>query len=174
MKMKLFAMALLAVALCFLCGGSVMAQDQTLNRLAFSGAGYFDGAQAKGMAGFLKQLGKDSRVYSFSEVQFGLVPAGTGNLQIGNKDFQADFSTGILYDVFDYAGVSLFGLGDAGLQQTGESSSALLKAGGGLHKFIYKDKFGVALFGTWKYAQDRDSGSMQWKVNPAFALTFRF
>jgi hypothetical protein len=145
-----------------------MAQD----RFAFTGAGYYDGAQIKGVAGFAVQI-NTSKVYSISEVTIGLAPKGSGNISINGmpKDLQADISTGFGYNVFDYKGVKLFGLAEPGLQQTGESSSALFKAGGGLHKMISKN-IGIAIFGTWKYA--KSEFQYQWKVNPSLALTFRF
>jgi hypothetical protein len=172
---NIFAIGLLVAALIFLCGGSALAQDQTINRLAWTGAGYFDGAQVKGLAGFVKQLGTGSQFYSVTELQVGMVAKGFGNIGFTNqKDLQADFSSGILYNVGTYKSVTLFGLGEPGLQQTGDNPTAMLKAGGGLHKFIYQNKVGLALFGTWKYAEDPMLKVYQWKVNPAFALTYRF
>jgi hypothetical protein len=171
MKRLILILALISVFLAL----PVFAQTQDLDRIAFTGAGYFDGSQVKGLAGFLKQLGSDSKIYNITETQIGLVPKGLGNIHIaGNKDLQADISSGLLYDLLDYKGYSIFGLGEPGLQQTGDISSVMLKAGGGIHKFLYKDRLGIAVFGTWKYAQDPVLRVMQWQVNPSFALTFRF
>ncbi len=154
----------------------VFAQTSDFNRFAFTGGGYFDGSQVKGLAGVVIKLGDDnSRAYNITETSIGMVPAGMGNIHIaGDKDLQADFSSGFLYRLFTYKGYALFGLGEPGLQQTGDISSLMLKAGGGVHKFIYKDIVGLAVFGTWKYAENPVNKVAQWQVNPAFALTFRF
>lgn len=157
----------------FLCLPAMAQSDAPqIERVAFVGAGYFDGAQAKGLTGFVKRL--EGRVYNITEMSVGMVPVGTGNLNLFGKDLQSDFSSGVLYAVADYKGFVLFGLGDAGLQQSGGISSAMFKAGGGLHKFVYKDLLGLAVFGTWKYSQDPVTRVNQWKANPAAALTVRF
>jgi hypothetical protein len=164
MKLTLAAFCLLFLVTCAAC--TLQAQE----RFAFSGAGYFDGAQTKGLAGLALPI-KDSKAWSISEVTFGTVPKDKGNIQIAGKDFQGDFSSGIAYEIYNYQGFRLFGLGEPGLQQTGEISSFMLKAGGGIHKMISK-QFGIAVFGTWKYA--KTDYQYQWKVNPAIALTFNF
>jgi len=170
MKFRTALPFMIIIILCCLACQCSMAQAQ--ERFAFSGAGYYDGAQAKGMAGLAIQI-KDSKAYSLSEVTFGMVPKGTGNISIAGKDLQADFSTGIAYEVFNYKGYRLFGLGEPGLQQTGSMSSAMLKAGGGIHKMLNKN-IGLAVFGTWKYAEDPVTRNAQWKVNPSVALIFKF
>jgi hypothetical protein len=157
----------------FLCLPAMAQSDAPqIDRVAFVGAGYFDGAQAKGLTGFVTRL--EGRVYNITEMSVGMVPVGTGNINLFGKDLQSDFSSGVLYAVADYKGFSLFGLGDAGLQQSGGISSAMFKAGGGFHKFVYKDLLGLAVFGTWKYSQDPVTRVNQWKANPAAALTVRF
>lgn len=166
--MKLRIVCIIAVLALCMCN---CAQAQELDRVAFVGAGYFDGAQAKAVAGILKRIAP--RTYSHSEVTFGMAPKGTGNFLIGGKDLQADFSTGILYSVYDYQGFTMFGIGDIGLQQTGPDSSAMFKAGGGIHKPLSKN-IGIAIFGTWKYSEDPVSRTSGWKVNPAASFTVRF
>jgi hypothetical protein len=162
---------MITIMLCLSCAACTL-QAQEVKRFAFSGAGYFDGAQVKGLAGFFTELGTDSKIYSISEISVGLVPKGFGNVQLSNtKDLQADFSSGIAVEVFNYKGYRLFGLGEPGLQQTGASSSALLKAGGGIHK-QFNRTWGLAVFGTWKYSEQ--NYVYQWKVNPAIAITARF
>lgn len=171
-----FGFVLCTIAVLLVMSAVAYPQDNpsSLNRLAFAGSGYFDGAQAKGIAGFVVQLGEDSDIYNITTTTAGTAPKGTGNIVVAGKDFQADYSSGLLYRVYTIKGVDIFGLGDLGLQQTGEHSSVKFNAGGGIHKFIYKNVLGVAVFGTWKYAEDPVLRNMAWKVNPAAALTFAF
>lgn len=152
----------------------VQAQEQSFDRVGFVGAGYYEGSQAKGLTGFIKRFAPDSKIYNITAVRIGTVPKGSGNISIaGEKDLQADFSTGLLYNAYEFKGVHIFGIGDIGLQQTGENPSAMFGAGGGLYKTLYKT-VGLAVFGTWKYAENPVSNKYQWKVNPAIALTFGF
>jgi hypothetical protein len=167
--MKVITLFLVVLLVCTTMG---MAQTVPIDRFAFVGAGYFDGSQVKGLAGYFVRLG-DSKFFNVTETDIGMVPQGQGNLSIAGKQLQADFSTGIAYDLFAYKGAHFFALGDAGLQQTGDNPSALLKAGGGVWKSLYKN-LGLAVFGRWKYAEDAVTGQAGWKVNPQAALTFRF
>ncbi len=171
-----FAFTLCTIACLLVMSAVAYPQDSppTLNRLAFTGAGYYEGAQAKGVAGFVVQLGDDSDIYNITTMTAGTAPKGLGNVVFAGKDFQADYSTGLMYRVVNIKGFDIFGLGDMGLQQTGELSSFKFQAGGGVHRFIYKDSVGIAFFGTWKLAEDPVSRTMKWKVNPAVALTFPF
>jgi hypothetical protein len=164
-----FVVSFFLTTVFFLC----TSQAQSMDRLAFVGAGYFDGAQTKATTGFIKRFDPNSKLYNITALKIGMVPAGQGNISIaGKKDLQADFSSGVLYDTFQLYGVHVFGIGDIGLQQTGENPSFMFGAGGGLYKSLYKS-LGIAIFGTWKYAEG-PSRNFQWKVNPAAALTFGF
>jgi hypothetical protein len=161
---------LIVIMLCLTCAACTL-QAQEVKRFAFAGAGYFDGAQVKGLAGFFTELGKDTGIFNVTEATFGLVPKGQGNVSIGKKDLQADFSSGIAYQIFNYKSYRLFALGEPGLQQTGTSSAAMFKAGGGVHK-QFNQTWGLAVFGTWKYSEV--DFKYQWRVNPAIAITARF
>jgi hypothetical protein len=163
---------LFAFCIMLLVFPSVFAQDN-LNRLAFAGAGYFDGAQAKGTAGFIKQLGENSNVYNITDITLGTAPANGGNIRLGNKDLQMDVSSGFLHVFGSYKGVTVFGLAKVGLQQSGDASSAMFDTGGGVHRRVYKT-LGLAAFGKWKYAEDPVDRTMRWQINPMFAITFPF
>lgn len=154
-----------------LCAVLLPAQEAP-DRYAFAGATYQDGSQVKGLAGFAVRLG-DTNAYNFTESAIGMAPAGFGNISIAGKDLQADISSGIGYDVFAYKGFHLLAIADAGLQQTGDSSSALFKTGGGLYKTLYKD-LGLIVFGRWKYAENPKTLVYQWNVSPSFVLTYKF
>lgn len=170
--MKRIVRFFLASILCLCVLLPIASAQETPDRYAFTGSTYQDGAQVKGVAGFAVRLGK-TNAYNFTETDIGMAPKGMGNISIGNKDLQADISSGIGYDVFDYKGFHLLAIADAGLQQTGESSSALFKTGGGVYKGLYKD-LGLIIFGRWKYAENPKTLIYQWNVSPAFVLTYKF
>jgi hypothetical protein len=162
--------AFILTAICFV--GTSNAQD--IPRFAFGGIGYFGPAtpNVKAYIGMAIPITSDHKAKSWTDADFSIVKSG-GQLAIAGQRLQYEIKTGIEYDIFSRGSWTLMGLGAPGVRTDGNITSAMFSYGGGLHKWVHKDRLGLMLLFTAETGGNQ-AGKIETNFAPRIGVTFKF